>query len=179
MATRAVVAFAAENDRRAFSELLEKNGIKVRHICRTGLETIRAVKKMGGGVVICGCKLPDMTADQLCGDLEDIASFLVIGKPGQLELCESEEIFRLATPVRGGELTGSVNMLLQLDQRRSRALRPQRTDEDKELISRAKEAVMEKNGLTEDAAYRFIQRSSMDSGLPMTEVARTILYELD
>ena len=47
----------------------------------TGAEVIRAVRYMGGGVVVCGVKLPDMTADQLYDDLEGDAYILAAAKP--------------------------------------------------------------------------------------------------
>ncbi len=176
---RTVVAFATEDARNTISGLLEKSGISVRFSCRTGLEAVRAIKKMGGGVVVCGSRLPDMTADELCFELYESAFFLVVGKPSQLQLCESEDIFKLSTPLRGGELAGSVNMLLQMDERRSRSSLPKRSDMDKDLVMRAKSFVMEKNGMSEDAAYRFIQRRSMETSTPMTEIARLILNALD
>ena len=123
---RTVVAFGREEDCRAVASLMEKNGVPVRCRCRTGLEVIRAVGKLGGGVVVCGSKLPDMTADELCSELEGRALFLVLAKPAQLALCEREELFRLALPVRGRELAGSLAILLQLDRRRGEAPAPPR-----------------------------------------------------
>jgi hypothetical protein len=62
---RTVVAFNKEETLDSISLILENAGIPVRYRCRTGPEVIRAVKKMGGGVVICYYKLLDMTADRI------------------------------------------------------------------------------------------------------------------
>jgi len=176
---RTVVAFDSEHGRSSISGLMEKNGIPVRYCCRSGLEVIRAIKKMGGGVVVCGYKLPDMTAEQLAFDLREIASFLVVAKPASLDLCESEDIFRLPTPVKPGELIGSINMLIQLDQKNTRNTLPRRSPEDEELIRKAKELLMDRNGMTEPQAYQFLQRKSMNTSSKMTEIAKLVLNSLD
>ena len=176
--TRTVVAFESEASRAGICEMLEKNGITVRHTCRTGLETIRAIQKMGGGIVICGYKLADMTAEQLAEDLHDLASLLVVAKPHNLNLYESEDIFKLSLPIHAGELVGSVNMLIQLDEKKLRRVHPRRSAEDERLILEAKALLMDRNAMSEEQAHRFIQRKSMETYSKMTETARLILETL-
>ena len=45
----------------------------------------------------------------------------------------------------------------------------------KEYISNAKRLLMEKNQMTEEEAYRHIQKCSMDSGTNMVETAQMLL----
>lgn len=172
---RTVVTFYGEQNRNVISEMLEKNGMTVRYRCRTGLETIRAIKKMGGGVVICGCKMPDMTVDQLAFELHGLALFLVVAKATELDLCENEELFKLKMPLRQGEFIGSVDMLIQMDQKRSITEVPKRSAEDDELIGQAKQILMEKNKFSEGQAHRYLQRRSMETCSKMTDTARLIL----
>jgi response regulator NasT len=82
-------------------------------------------------------------------------------------------------PVRLGELVGSVNVLIQLDQKRSRAAIPKRSEEDKQLIMKAKELLMEKNGMTEEQAHRYLQKKSMETSSKMTDTAKIILEAFD
>lgn len=172
---RTVVAFENEKLGNLIYDTLEKNSIPVRYRCRNGAETIRAIKKMGGGVVICGHKLPDMTADNLSFDLRDIASLLVVAKPQQLILSENEDAFKLPVPVKVGELIGSVNMLIQMDRMRYSKMIPRRSAEDMEIILRAKELLMTRNNLSEDAAYKCLQRKSMETCTKLTETAKLII----
>lgn len=172
---RTVIAVDNEQLGDLISDTLEKNGIAVRYRCRNGAEAIRAIKKMGGGVIVCGYKLPDMTADQLFGNLRDFASLLVVAKPQQLSLCEEEDIFKLPAPVRTGELIGAVNMLIQMDKMRYAKTIPRRSPEDAELILRAKELLMSRSNLSEDAAYRYIQQKSMETCAKMTDTAKLII----
>jgi hypothetical protein len=172
---RIVVTFEQEANRTLVADMLEKNGITVRYRCRTGAETIRAIKKMGGGVVVCGYKFPDMTAEHLAEDLDQRAMFLVLGKSVELDLFDNEDMFRLLMPVRAGELVGAVNLLLQLDQKRSRKMIPKRSQEEEEIIRQAKEVLMTVNHMTEAQAHRYLQRRSMETLTKMTDTARLIL----
>ena len=53
--------------------------------------------------------------------------------------------------------------------------KPQRSEEEKKLIEKAKLILMDRNGMTEPEAFRYIQKSSMDMGRTMTESAQMIL----
>ena len=70
-------------------------------------------------------------------------------------------------------------MLIQLDQRRSRRHLPKRSADDESIIRRAKLLIMEKNNMSEEQAYRFIQRRSMETSAKMSDTARLILEAFD
>lgn len=175
---RTVIAMHNESLSNTICDALEKNGISVRFRCRTGAESIRAVKKMGGGVIICDYKLPDMTADQLAGDVQETATLLVVAKPNLLAMCECEDAFKIPVPVRLGELIGAVNMLLQMDSMRAAKSVPKRSTEDQALVSQAKALLMDKSGMSEDAAYRYLQRKSMETCAKLAETAKLVLESL-
>lgn len=177
---RTVVAFESEKDQEAIAGLLEKNGISVKYKCRTGLETIRAVKQMGGGIVVAGYKFPDMTTENMAFQLkDDNTAILMIAKGTQLDMVENDDIFRIPAPFRPAELIGAVSMLLQLDQKRSKTSAEKRTDSEKQLISQAKTLLMEQEHYTEDQAHRYLQRRSMETSLKMTEVAKLIIASFE
>ena len=50
-----------------------------------------------------------------------------------------------------------------------------RSEEEQKTIDRAKALLMERNGLTEAEAHRYIQKSSMDNGTGVVETAYMIL----
>ena len=169
-----VVAFDNDNNRKRVSEMLESSGVAVKVSCRSGSEAIRAIRKTGGGIVVCGYKLSEMTATDLAYDLIGLATILVIAPPPQLELCQSDNIFKLPTPFTKGDLFSSVRMLQQMQEKHYKAA-PRRSEKDVADIKRAKELLMSKNGLTEEEAHRFIQRRSMDSGQKAADTARMII----
>ena len=56
----------------------------------------------------------------------------------------------------------------------------QRAEEDKKTVNAAKLLLMDRNHMTEPEAYRFIQKTSMDTGRTMLETAQMILlFERD
>ncbi len=172
---RTIVAIKSEKLRESIVGILQRNGVEVRVVCSSGQEAIRAAKRMDGGVVICTPRLGDMTADELAATLGETTFFLCLGKPTDLDYCENEDLFKVALPVKAGELIGGVNILLQLDERAVEKRIPHRSEVDKKVIKDAKELLMYQQDMTEDQAYRFIQRRSMETSTPMTEVAQMIL----
>ena len=176
--TRIVIAIANETLRESIAGMLQRNGIEIRNVCQSGREAIRAIKRMGGGVVILSARLTDMTADEFVDLLYDDEQYLLLARPTEMENCVSDRFFRVALPVHSGELLGCVRILMQLDERIVAASVPKRTEEEKQVITTAKELLMEKNSMTEDQAYRFIQKRSMETSTPMPDVAQMILTAL-
>ncbi len=172
---RTIVAIRNETLRESIVRILRRNGIEIRAVCSSGQETIRAARRMDGGVIVMSARLGDMTADELADILGGDCFFLCLGKPGDLDYCENEDLFKVTLPVKAGELIGGIHILQQLDERALEKRLPHRSDSDLKLITDAKEYLMDQQGMTEDQAYRFIQKRSMESSTPMTEVAQVIL----
>lgn len=170
-----IVAFESDNSRKKICEMLESGDLHVQCSCRSGHEVIRYVHKMGGGIVICGYKLSEMTAIDLAADLGPTIMVLVVASPVQLSLCTGPGLFRLPTPVSRSDLLASIRMLLQMEEMYLRMTLPRKTEKEKALIAEAKNLLMSKNGLTEDEAHRFIQKKSMDTGSRMADTAQLII----
>ncbi|MEL4107123.1 response regulator [Oscillospiraceae bacterium WX1] len=170
-----IVAFDNENNRKRICDMLEASGIAVRTSCRSGSEAIRTVRKLSGGIIICGYKLSEMTVTDLAYDLGNQAMILAIAPQQQLELCSNDNVFKLPTPFTKGDLISSVRMLLQMEQKHYRVAQPRRTEKETEVINKAKELLISRNGMTEQEAHRFIQRRSMDTGAKAIETARLII----
>lgn len=171
---RTVVAIENQRVSAAVCAALEHGGIPVRTRCRTGAEAIRAVRKMGGGVVICSFLLPDMSANELRGSLSDTALFIVAAKPGQLELC-SPGMLTLPLPASSSELLELAEKLVSEDRRRAETMAPKRSPQEQRIVDEAKRLVMARYGISEAAAHRYIQHRSMDTGLPLAEAAQKIV----
>lgn len=166
-----VVAFSRKDLNEQFSRALEAEGFEVFRTCVTGNEVIRAFNMCQDGILLCGFRFADRTADMLAADLGDRVLTLVVGKPEQLELCESYEIFKLVWPATRSELAGALRMLVQLHYKRL----PHRSSEEKDLIEKAKKKLMEEKGCTEKEAHQTLQKISMRSGMKMSESAKQIL----
>ena len=70
---RIILAFASEKAHAQITRILGSGGLAPSISCFSGAETIRAARKLGGAVVICGFRLRDMTAEMLAVDLTGIA----------------------------------------------------------------------------------------------------------
>lgn len=172
---RIVVAFANEEAQRRILRLLESNGLAPAGCCFSGAEAIRLIRKMGSGVVVCGFKLRDMTANDLAASLRGTAALLVISSAVNLDYCEGENLYKLASPTSRSDFFASLDTLLQFESKHLRHPAPKRKEEEQRVIQRAKELLMDINRMTEAEAHRFLQKRSMDAGLKMAETAQMVI----
>ena len=170
---RIIVAFPSEEARRRIQRMLESEGYAPL-CCAAGSEAIRAARKHSASIIVCGFHLRDMTATDLAASLIDIAALLVVSTAANLDFCEGENLFKLATPSRRADFFASLELLRKFELKNRRAAQP-RQEEDQRLIRRAKELMMEINRMTETEAHRFLQKRSMDTGAKLTETARIIV----
>lgn len=81
-------------------------------------------------------------------------------------------------PIRIYELVNTVEMQLYQIERRQKKVKKKpkpRCERDQNYITNAKLLLMDRNHLTEEEAYRYIQKCSMDSATGMVETAQMIL----
>lgn len=172
---RTIIALNDEAQAQSMTQALVHRGITVRYRCQSGSEVLRAVKEMGGGVIICSFKLRDMTAKELADRLAGQALILVLAKGNTLALCDHDDLFTLAVPVRPSELIGAVNMLLQMDAMRVAQRIPKRSTSAQETINKAKKLLMRRYNMTEPEAHHYLQQHSMRAGVRMEDIARDLL----
>ncbi len=169
-----LIAFEGERMRQRMTELFEGAGFRVTAACGSGAEVLRWCGRMSGGVILCGYKLYDRTAQELYEDLPENFSMVLLATQMQLEACEAEGICRLEAPARRSELIGSVQMLMdQMGEEPTYV--PKRSEEDQRLIAQAKSLLMERNQMTEMEAHRFLQKRSMDTGAKLVQTAIKVL----
>ena len=170
-----IVAFENSQTAERIRDILESGATASCVLCRTADQVRRAVHKLHITAVVCGFKLADQGAEALFRDLPPTCAMLVLAPQNLLELLQEEDIFRLATPVSKGDLTGSVRMLLQMGRRLERTFKPRRSSEEQALIDQAKALLMERSGMSEAQAHRFLQKTSMDNSARLVQTAQMIL----
>ena len=89
-----IVAFADPRKCEQIASVLDGCGLQVFRKCATGNEVMRAFDACHDGILVCGTRFPDRTADELAYDLGEQVLMLVLGKPDQLERCEHYALFR-------------------------------------------------------------------------------------
>ncbi len=116
---------------------------------------------------MCGYKFPDGTAEELAGELPGFCTVLLLAPRGLLELVpERPGLLRLSAPAGRRELLAAVEELLRLGEEAGALLPPRRSREEREVVERAKERLMARNGMTEEEAHRALRRRSMDRRIP-------------
>lgn len=171
-----IVAFESEKTLERFCEILESGCVVSCLKARSAGEVKRLAAKLHIATVVCGFKLRDESAEDLFYDLPPASTMLVVAKQNLLEDL-SDDIFTLAAPASKSDLCASVNMVMQMGRRLERALRPKRSEEETDIVEKAKRHLMERDGLTEEDAHRYIQKKSMDSGAKMVQTAVLILQD--
>lgn len=171
-----LIALPKLEDARHISDLLKRQGLNTALICTSGSKVLSTVHELDSGVVICGRRLTDMHYTQLAEYLPEYFEMLLIASQSALEECPPG-IKNLGIPFRASELTGTVEMMLtqQAKLLKKKKIPKKRSEHEQNFINNAKGVLMERNGMTETEAFRYIQKCSMDSGTNMVETAQKIL----
>lgn len=171
-----IVAMPVLEDAKKISEMLMRQGIATDAVCSLSSEVLHKAHERDSGIVICGKKLKDMNYAELSGYLPDYFGMIVISKD-VLEFY-AQNIFFVQSPFKIKDLIGTMNMISaqnHLRIRKNKGKPPSRSNEEREIINKAKLLLMERNQMSEPDAYRYIQKCSMDSGNTMLETAQMIL----
>ena len=157
--TRIIVAFPKAENGKNIKNVLVRNGYQVVCVCTNGAQVIQEANGLQDGIVVCTYKLSDMIYQELVECLPPGFETIVISTKDQwVEM---------------------VAYNLERKRRKRRQAPRKRTQEEQELVDRAKAILMERNQMTEDEAHRYLQKTSMDNGTSFTETAQMILGMLD
>ena len=142
-------------------------------VVHTGMEAVRAAQ--GGAMLLTTYRLPDMTGEELARQLGEEADVVMI-VPQDYAGEEMENVVILRNPISADALVKTLaHCRIRMQQLRAKAEKLSRTLEERKLIDRAKGKLMDVFHLTESEAHYKIQKTSMDSGRRIADVAREIL----
>lgn len=172
-----IVAFPKLEDAKKLSKLIIKNGYDVNLACDSGAKAVNAANHLDGGIVICGYKFTDMHYSEINNYLPGSFQMLLLASPAKLADCDGG-IMCLAMPFKVQDLMDTLEtMMVQYNRwhKKQKNKPKKRTENDKKIITAAKELLMERNNMTESEAHRYIQKISMDSATNMAETAQMII----
>lgn len=172
-----IVVMPKTEDAKKIRDMLSRRGLTAAALCTTASMALSQVHQRDSGVVICSYRLQDMHYTQLAEYLPDYYEMLLLISSAEVESCPAG-MMALTYPIKPNELVSSVEMMLaQLDRRLKRKKAPpkRRSEKEQNYINNAKWILMERNHMTEQEAFRYIQKCSMDSGTNMVETAQMIL----
>ena len=160
-----VIVLPKIEDAKKIRSVLERHGFSVASVCNTASSALASASELGGGVMISGYCLPKDF------ELLLLASARVISEV-------PSSILSVQMPMKAGDLVNTVNMILTQQERKRKKEKNKpktRSWREQNYISNAKMMLMQRNHLNEEDAYRYIQKSSMDSGTNMVETAQMLL----
>ncbi len=166
---------------------LESFGHRVVAAVASGREAIDQARALAPDVVLLDVHMPDGSgleaAERIAQDRPDAAVVLLSGDAA-LQLSE-EEVARtgavalLPKPVPPRVLDSTLRLAVfrarELRSARAEAAEMRRQLEARKTIERAKGILMRRTGLSEQEAYRILQRTSQDRSVPMESVAKEVL----
>ena len=172
-----IVAMPKQEDAKKISEMLKSRGISKIDICITGASILSRVHELDSGIIICAKRFQDMFCKEIAENLPEYFEMLLLASKDAMEHCP-ENVTIIETPFRISELLQSIesiSMDLERRIRKNRSKSKKRSREEQEYIDKAKKLLMEKKQMTEQEAFRYIQKSSMNSCTNMVETAQMIL----
>ena len=175
-----VIALPKIEDAKKIRAVLARHGCTGASVCTTASNALSSACELGSGVLICSHRLPDMNYLDLSECMPRDFEMLLLASARVI--CEvPTSILSVQMPVKASDLVNTVNMILTQQERRKRKEKKKpkaRSWKEQNYISNAKMMLMQRNHLSEDEAYRYIQKSSMDSGTNMVETAQMLLMLL-
>ena len=185
MTTRVVIAEDEAIIRLDLSETLQEEGYEVVAETGRGDEAVRLVRDLQPDIAILDIKMPGLdglsAAREIAG--ERLAAVLILTAFSQRDLIERARdagaLGYLVKPFQKAELLPAIEVALGRF-KEMKALHDQATSLEEQLASRkvvdrAKGMLMDDHGLTEGAAFSFIQKTAMRERRTMRDVADEVL----
>ncbi len=186
--TRVVIAEDEALIRLDLKEMLEEEGYSVVGEAGDGETAVKLVEELRPDLVILDVKMPVLdgisAAERIAG--AKLAPVLMLTAFSQRELVERARdagaMAYLVKPFTKSDLVPAIEMAVSRFQE-LRALEGEVADlelrlETRKLVDRAKSVLQTKYGLSEPAAFRWIQKTSMDRRMSMQAVAQAVLEEV-
>ncbi|OAT79975.1 ANTAR domain-containing response regulator [Desulfotomaculum copahuensis] len=183
--TRVIIAGAGKGFRLTLKEVLRHAGYAVAGEAGEGRGLLQLVFQHEPDLVLMEDRLPGCEGMDVAGIIEEhrVAPVVLVVDAGRCsipELMRSPGIYgvlvrplqeEMLTPVLEAALV-SFNRIMELEKRLAEL---RKTLENRKLIARAKGLLMERHGLSEKEAYRYLQKISMDRCQSLARVAYELL----
>lgn len=175
--TNIIVAFPRPGDGGNIRNILTRNGFSVAAVASSGAQAISSADELGSGILICGSRFPDMVYQDIFECLPAGFQMLLVASAEKQRGLIPAGIMSLGLPLKVHDLLDTLEMMDQAQARRRKKAGKggSRSEEEQDLIRRAKELLMDRNHMSEPEAHRYIQKCSMDSGTNMVETSQMIM----
>ncbi|KAB8168750.1 response regulator [Streptomyces sp. 3MP-14] len=189
LTTRVVIAEDEALIRLDLKEMLEEEGYTVVGEAGDGQRAVELARELNPDLVILDVKMPVMdgisAAEKIAAD--NIAPVLMLTAFSQRDLVERARdagaMAYLVKPFSKSDVVPAIEIAVSRYQQ-LRSLAGEVADlaqrlETRKLVDRAKSVLQTQYGLTEPAAFRWIQKTSMDRRLSMRQVAEAVIQDAE
>ncbi len=186
--TRIVIADADAVNRKKIKEMLLQAGFLVTGEVGEGRSALKVIFQTEPDLVIMDSKLPGVQGLGIIRIIEENRTAPVIlliesHEQGLLEEVKDFWIFGcLPKPLSDAQLFPAIEIALANFKKFTKLVeenkRLKTALEERKLVEKAKGIVMEAKGLSEQEAYKYMQKLSMDKCVPIARVARSIMNHL-
>lgn len=170
-----IITMPRAEDAERIRDLLANAGVEdYTFICKTGASVLASLRERDADIVICTKKLSDMGYEEIVEYMPSYAHVILLTKDSSF-VTYSSNVLKVSMPFRTGDLLNTLSMIRGPLRLKKKKPKPERSVEEKKVIDKAKQILMERNGMSEPDAFRYIQKVSMDTGRNMLECAQMIL----
>lgn len=180
--TNIVVAFSRQGDAKNIKNILMRNGFQVVAVCTSGAQVLNSLEDLSSGILVSGYRFEDMLYQELRDCMPRGFEMLLVASPNRFGGVMPQDMVCLPMPLKVHDLVNTLEMMCRSQMGRKKKARRQpaeRSPEEAGLILKAKKLLMERNGMSETEAHRYIQKCSMDSGTNMVETAQMVISLID
>lgn len=173
-----VIAFPKQEIAASIKKIMAQSGYPITAVCTTGAQALQSMHSLEDGILICGYRFSDMMYEELYDYLPSGFQMLLIASASNVLEKEVENLVSLSLPIKVHELLQTIEMMeytMRRKRKKRKNLPKERSEEDRQTLSRAKALLMERNGFSEEEAHKYIQKRSMDNGVGLVEISEMIL----
>lgn len=180
MQERIVIAINNSEVSERLKSLLLNEGYNVVASTRSGNELIRIVRNSFVNVVIIGYKLTDMTVMDVYNNIGELTKFLaIVNEQNKGYIQDHSDIFCVNSPINNLVLSTSLDMIVQSERKLNTYKKKidtlEKKIEERKIVEKAKGKLMKDDSITEEEAFRYIQKEAMDNRKTLIDIAKEIL----
>ena len=165
-----IIAYPVKEVALQLRAMLVGEGFHVSHVCALGSSVLGITQELSEGVIVCASILSDMSAGVIAENLPIGFDIVALSKSGVESY--TGNLISLPLPIDKAEFINTIAILVS-----SRSGFTRRQGNDSEIISNAKTIIMNRMGITESHAHRYLQKKSMASGKKLVELAKEIIND--
>lgn len=178
------LAFANPEAAAKLKNVLVSAGLPVPQVCTTGTALLQlAMLSPEGGVIVLPPRLSDLRVPELLSRLPDTFDLLVLQSPGvKADYGQLPGLTFLDSPLTPAKLIEMVFSLLNtrmaatsISGQGGEKASQKRSPQEEALVQKAKALLIKERKISEEQAHRLMQRRSMETGLRLIEVARSVI----